>query len=103
MHSTCLAAKVQIVLERDPFCGHVFVFRDKRGDLLKVLWWSSHGMCLLVKRLEKGRFVWPQADGGVICLSPAHYRCCWKQSGHGSSGGHLPIDLPARHVRPDVH
>jgi transposase len=54
-----------------PFCGHVFVFRGKRGDLLKVLWWSGDGMCLLMKRLEKGRFVWPQADGGVICLSPA--------------------------------
>jgi transposase len=66
-----LAAKVQTVLECDPFCGHVFVFRGKRGDLLKVLWWSGDGMCLLMKRLEKGRFVWPQADGGVICLSPA--------------------------------
>ncbi|MGF6531478.1 transposase [Paraburkholderia sp. GAS206C] len=65
-----LAAKVQTVLERDPFCGHVFVFRGRRGDLLKVLWWSGDGMCLLMKRLEKGRFVWPQADGGVICLSP---------------------------------
>ena len=66
-----LAAKVQTVLERDPFFGHVFVFRGKRGDLLKVLWWSGNGMCLLMKRLEKGRFVWPQADGCVICLSPA--------------------------------
>jgi transposase len=44
-----LAAKVQTVLERDPFCGHVFVFRGKRGDLLKVLWWSGDGMCLLMK------------------------------------------------------
>ncbi|MFP4894147.1 IS66 family insertion sequence element accessory protein TnpB [Paraburkholderia sp. EG304] len=39
--------------------------------MLKVLWWSGDGMCLLMKRLEKGRFVWPQADGGVISLSPA--------------------------------
>jgi transposase len=46
-----LAAKVQTVLERVPFCGHVFVFRGKRGDLLKVLWWSGDGMCLLMKRL----------------------------------------------------
>ena len=49
-----LAAKVQTVLERDPFCGHVFVFRGKRGDLLKVLWWSGDGMCLVMKRLERG-------------------------------------------------
>ncbi|SAK99606.1 IS66 family insertion sequence element accessory protein TnpB [Caballeronia ptereochthonis] len=66
-----LADKVQTVLERDPFCGHVFVFRGKRGDLLKVLCWSGDGMCLPMKRLEKGRFVWPQADGAVICLSLA--------------------------------
>ncbi|WP_374704227.1 IS66 family insertion sequence element accessory protein TnpB, partial [Ralstonia sp. SET104] len=45
-----LAAKVQIVLERDPFSGHVFVFRGRRGDLVKVLWWSGDGMCLLMKR-----------------------------------------------------
>jgi hypothetical protein len=49
-----LAAKVQTVLKRDPFCGHVFVFRGKRGDLLKVLWWSGDGMCLVMKRLERG-------------------------------------------------
>ncbi|WP_406867738.1 IS66 family insertion sequence element accessory protein TnpB [Paraburkholderia fungorum] len=66
-----LAAKVQTVLERDPFSGHVFVFRGKRGDLLKVLWWSGDGLCLLMKRLEKGRFVWPQAASGTVCLSPA--------------------------------
>ncbi|MEX3637405.1 IS66 family insertion sequence element accessory protein TnpB [Paraburkholderia sp. BR14320] len=59
------------MLEPDPFCGQVFVFRGKRGDLLKVLWWSGDGMCLLMKRLEKGCFVWSQADGGVISLSPA--------------------------------
>ncbi|WP_147482749.1 IS66 family insertion sequence element accessory protein TnpB, partial [Burkholderia pseudomallei] len=52
-----LAAKVQTVLERDPFSGHVFVFRGQRGDLVKVLWWSGDGMCLLMKRLERGRFV----------------------------------------------
>jgi len=66
-----LAAKVRTVLERDPFSGHAFVFRGKRGDLLKVLWWSGDGMCLLTKRLEKGRFVWPQATSGTVYLSPA--------------------------------
>jgi len=67
----CLAAAVQTVLERDPFSGHVFVFRGKRGDLVKVRWWSGDGICLLMKRLERGRFVWPRADGGVVCLSQA--------------------------------
>lgn len=41
-----LAALVQIALAEDPFSGHVFVFRGRRGDLLKVLWWSGDGLCL---------------------------------------------------------
>ncbi|WP_175813732.1 IS66 family insertion sequence element accessory protein TnpB [Burkholderia contaminans] len=49
-----LAAKVQTVLEKDPFSGHVFVFRGKRGDLLKCLYWSNGGLCLLAKRAYFG-------------------------------------------------
>ncbi|WP_186079874.1 IS66 family insertion sequence element accessory protein TnpB [Burkholderia gladioli] len=51
--------------------GHVFVFRGKRGDLLKCLYWSDGGLCLLAKRLEKGRFAWPRADAGVVALTTA--------------------------------
>ena len=43
----------------------------KRGDLVKVLWWDGDGLCLFAKRLERGRFVWPQADKGAVCLSRA--------------------------------
>lgn len=64
-------ALVQITLEADPFCGHLFVFLDRRGDLVKILWWSGDGMCLFVKRLERGRFVWPRAMSGSIALSVA--------------------------------
>ena len=88
------AAKVQTVLERDPFSGHVFVFRGKRGDLIKVLWWSGDGMCLLMKRLERGRFVWPRADGGVVCLSQPNCPCCSKASTGGS-----PYARQSRHRR----
>ena len=66
-----LAALVQTTLAIDPFCGHLFVFRGRRGDLMKVLWWSGDGMCLFIKRLERGRFVWPQAESGSVCLSGA--------------------------------
>ena len=66
-----LAALVQGALEADPFSGQVFLFRGKRGDLVKLLWWSGDGMNLYVKRLEKGRFVWPQASSGSVCLSAA--------------------------------
>ena len=66
-----LAAQVQSALEQNPFSGHVFVFRGRRGDLIKLLWWSEDGMNLYVKRLERGRFVWPQAQSGAVHLSAA--------------------------------
>lgn len=68
---TGLSAQVQTVLAQDPFSGHVFVFRGRRGDLLKVLWWDADGICLFAKRLEQGRFVWPQATSGTISLTRA--------------------------------
>src|SRR6195952_4572677 len=61
-----LAARVQSVLEDNPFGGDVFVLKGRRGDTLKVLWSTGDGLCLLSKRLEAGRFVWPQAEGGKI-------------------------------------
>ena len=66
-----LAAIVQTTLLANPFSGHVFVFRGKRGDLLKLLWWSGDGLNLFSKRLERGRFVWPQADSGKVHLTSA--------------------------------
>ena len=68
---TGLSAIAQTVLEQNPFSGHVFVFRGKRGDLLKVLWFDGDGVCLFIKRLERGRFVWPQAASGSVALTAA--------------------------------
>ena len=51
-----LASKVQNVLKDDPFSGHLFIFRGRRGDQIKVLWADSDGLCLFTKRLERGRF-----------------------------------------------
>jgi transposase len=68
---TGLSAVVQTVLEQKPFSGHVFVFRGRRGDLIKMLWWDGDGLCLFAKRLERGRFVWPQAEGGAVSLTRA--------------------------------
>ena len=64
-----LSALVQTKLEQAPFSGHVFVFRGRRGDLIKVLWWDGDGLCLFAKRLERGRFVWPQASEGTVSLT----------------------------------
>jgi transposase len=66
-----LAALVQTTLSRDPFSGHVFVFRGRRGGLVKLLWWDGDGLCLLAKRLERGRFVWPRTEQGTAVLTPA--------------------------------
>jgi transposase len=66
-----LSALVQTKLEQSPFSGHVFVFRGRRGDLIKLLWWDGDGLCLFAKRLERGRFVWPQASDGTVSLSRA--------------------------------
>jgi transposase len=66
-----LAALVQQSMEHNPFSGHVFVFRGRRGDRIKVLWFSGDGMCLFAKRLEEGKFVWPQATSGVVHLTAA--------------------------------
>jgi len=66
-----LAAQAEKTLALDPYSGHLFVFRGRRGDLLKIIWWDSQGACLFSKRLEKGRFVWPAAKDGKINVSGA--------------------------------
>jgi transposase len=66
-----LAALVQTALQLDPYGGAVFLFRGKRGDLLKALVWDGQGLVLYAKRLEKGRFAWPQARTGTITLTNA--------------------------------
>lgn len=66
-----LSMLAQQALAQDPFSGSLFVFRGKRGDLLKILWWDGQGFCLFSKRLEKGRFLWPVTKDGVVTLTAA--------------------------------
>ena len=66
-----LALQVQEVLKRDPYGGHVFVFRGKRGNLIKILWSDGQGVCLFAKRLEHGRFIWPSPADGTVAITPA--------------------------------
>jgi transposase len=66
-----LAGEVRQKLIADPFGGQVFVFRGRRGDLIKLLWRDGDGLCLFMKRLERGRFIWPQASEGAAHLSAA--------------------------------
>ena len=66
-----LSARVASVLEADPFSGHLFVFRNRRGDRVKVLFWDRSGFCLWYKRLEKGTFHFPEAVGSSVEMEAA--------------------------------
>ena len=66
-----LSAQVQNTLQQQPFSGHIFVFRGRRGDIVKLLWWDGDGLCLFAKRLERGRFIWPKVESGTVQLSRA--------------------------------
>lgn len=68
-----LSALVKRDLDREPLSGDIFIFRGRRGDQIKVLWFSGDGMNLYIKRLEQGRFVWPSANEGEVLLSPAQF------------------------------
>jgi transposase len=62
---------VQTRLTEDPFSGQLFVFRGRRGDRIKLLWFDSDGLCLFAKRLESGHFIWPQTLSATVHLTPA--------------------------------
>ena len=51
-----LSMMVQEVLKRDPFTGHLFVFRGRKANLIKIVYWDGTGLCLFTKRLEHGVF-----------------------------------------------
>ena len=67
-----LAAYVQESFKADPFSGVIYVFRAKRADRVKLLFWDQTGLVLVAKRLEDGRFRWPAVQDGVMRLSPAN-------------------------------
>ena len=66
-----LATLAQSALTQDPFSGHVFVFRGRRGDIIKLLWWDGQGLCLFSKRMDRGRFIWPITKAGKVSLTAA--------------------------------
>ena len=75
-----LAALVREEMKADPFSGAVYVFRAKRADRVKLVFWDGTGVCLFAKRLEDGTFRWPNVQDGVMPLQPRSSRPCWKGS-----------------------
>lgn len=68
-----LAALVQSHLQKKPFDGAVYVFRAKRADRLKMIWWDGTGLVMAYKRLEQIAFKWPAIRDGVLRLDPAQF------------------------------
>jgi transposase len=66
-----LAALVREEMKADPFSGAIYVFRAKRTDRVKLVFWDGTGVCLFAKRLEDGEFRWPRVQDGVMRLSAA--------------------------------
>ena len=66
-----LALQVQETLGRNPHLGDLFVFRGRRGDMVKIIWHDGLGMSLYAKRLDRGRFIWPSPADGIVAISSA--------------------------------
>jgi len=88
-----LALQVQQVLQRDPHAGDLYVFRGRRGDLVKILWHDGLGMSLYAKRLERGRFLWHSPADGCVAISAS-------QLGYMLDG--IDWRIPQRTWRPDA-
>src|SRR5947209_9769648 len=71
-----LFALVRSRLNADPLSGHLFIFRNRTADRLKVLYWGGHGLCLFCQRLEAGRYHFPDAHGATagIELTPGQFQ-----------------------------
>jgi transposase len=68
-----LAALVKATFGADPFSGVVYVFRAKKADWVKLIWWDGTGLCLMAKRLEQGGFHWPAIHDGEMRLTSAQF------------------------------
>lgn len=66
-----LALTVQESLKRNPHAGDLYLFRGRRGDLIKILWHDGLGMSLYAKRLDRGKFIWPSTSGDAVSISAA--------------------------------
>jgi transposase len=96
-----LALLAQEMLKKDPFAGHLFVFRRKRGDLVKIIWHDGQGACLFAKRLERGRFIWPTTSE-TLTSSKAAQSVCLTQAQLGYLLEGIDWRAPQKSWRPAI-
>ncbi|MCA6105427.1 IS66 family insertion sequence element accessory protein TnpB [Bradyrhizobium australafricanum] len=73
----------------DPFDGALYVFRAKRADRIKIVWWDGSGVCLYLKRLEKAKLCWPRIGHHWMQLNPAQLPALvdgWLEAGPDRGG-----------------
>ncbi|EKJ5694761.1 IS66 family insertion sequence element accessory protein TnpB [Salmonella enterica] len=80
-----LGEQIQTVLNENPHSGHLFIFRGRRGDMVKILWADTDGLCMFVKHLEDGQFIWPAVRDGKISVTRSQLamlldKLDWRQS-----------------------
>ena len=86
-----LVALVEHELKLDPFALACFVFRNKRADKVKILFWQKNGFWLCYKRLEQDRFIWPKTDTALITLSVQQLRWLLEGINLAAMRGHAPV------------
>ena len=95
-----LSVLVKNELRKDPFTGTVFVFRAKKADRLKLLYWDGTGLVMAYKRLEEHSFTWPAVTDGLMLMSHAQFEALFCRArlasrashrGEGSRSGRMSV------------
>ena len=93
-----LAAVAQLVLQEDPLSGHVFVFRGRNSDRIKLLHYDGQGFCLFYKVLNKSTFVWPAAKDGKVSITPAQLAALLEGMDYRLTRAAEPVRQPSQVV-----
>lgn len=91
-----LAAAAEHVMQQDPLSGHLFVFRGRRGDRVKILYWDRDGYALWYKRLEAGVVKFPTAASPSVEVTAAELACILEGLDLAQAKRRKRFALPAR-------
>jgi transposase len=94
-----LAALTREVIEQDPLSGQLFVFANRRGNRLKILWWQHGGYCLFYRRLERGTFRLPRSTSSSMKIDAATLTLILEGIDLSEAKRRVRFSLPARRKR----